>query len=167
MGSSSEIDECINIFKKEDIGLYKRKLKISYRYLEKCVKTIKNNLHSEDNNDSIDIYIYTKLAFSLLVASDFYATSEFMKGVTIEEFGEIHNIEEFYKDYKNTEVLKSIRKYEVQEYKKEKDLLRENNINILRTEMFLDCEGELINNIDNDIFFLEAPTGSGKSNVSI
>lgn len=167
VGSSSEIDECINIFKKEDIGLYKRKLKISYRYLEKCVKTIKNNLHSEDNNDSIDIYIYTKLAFSLLVASDFYATSEFMKGVTIEEFGEIHNIEEFYKDYKNTEVLKSIRKYEVQEYKKEKDLLRENNINILRTEMFLDCEGELINNIDNDIFFLEAPTGSGKSNVSL
>lgn len=167
VGSSSEIDECINIFKEEDIGLYKKKLKISYRYLEKSVKTIKNNLHSEDINELIDIYIYTKFAFSLLVASDFYATSEFMSGVKIEEFGEIHNIEEFYRDYKNTDVYKSIRKYEIQEYTKKKDLLEEKNINILRTEMFLDCERELIKNIDNDIFFLEAPTGSGKSNVSL
>ena len=33
--------------------------------------------------------------------------------------------------------------------------------------MFLDAENELFRNLNSDIFFLEAPTGSGKSNVSI
>lgn len=33
--------------------------------------------------------------------------------------------------------------------------------------MFLDAEKELVKNIKDDVFFLEAPTGSGKSNVSM
>ena len=33
-------------------------------------------------------------------------------------------------------------------YKKEKDLSKEKDINVLRTEMFLDSEKELIKNID-------------------
>ena len=33
--------------------------------------------------------------------------------------------------------------------------------------MFLECEKNLIENMDKKIFFLEAPTGSGKSNMSV
>lgn len=40
-------------------------------------------------------------------------------------------------------------------------------INILRTEMFLDSENVLMNNTDKNIFYLEAPTGSGKSNMAM
>lgn len=165
--SSSQIEECIDVFKDDEMNLYERKLKIDYKFLEKCAKKIKSNIESRDVNRAIDIYIYVKLVFSLLVASDFYATSEFMNGIKLEDFGEIHNIEEFYNDYKETSVYKSIREYEDYNYLKEKDLSKEKNINILRNEMFLDAEKELIKNISNNIFFLEAPTGSGKSNVSL
>ena len=33
--------------------------------------------------------------------------------------------------------------------------------------MYLDAENELSDNIDKNIFYLEAPTGSGKSNTSM
>ena len=39
-------------------------------------------------------------------------------------------------------------------------------INVLRTEMFLETEYNLKKNIDSKIFYLEAPTGSGKSNTA-
>ncbi|ETJ29679.1 Crispr-associated helicase Cas3, partial [human gut metagenome] len=32
--------------------------------------------------------------------------------------------------------------------------------------MFLDAERELLKNIDENVYFLEAPTGSGKSNTA-
>jgi CRISPR-associated endonuclease/helicase Cas3 len=35
-------------------------------------------MDKKDAESSINIYIYVKLVFSLLIASDFYATSEFM-----------------------------------------------------------------------------------------
>ena len=113
------------------------------------------------------MFTYIKLLHSLLVASDFYATSEFMENIKIDEFGDINDIQNFYNDYKKSEIYKKIREYEESKYYKEKDLFKEENINILRTEMFLDSEKELIKNIHNNIFFLESPTGSGKSNTSM
>lgn len=164
---NEEVLKCINIFSNENIKLYNKKFNLNYNILENIIKAIKNNYKNKDINNSIDNYLYVKLCYSLLVASDFYATSEFMNGVVIEGFGEIYNIEGFYKQYKETEVYKSIRNYELNKYQNKKDLIKEKNINVLRTEMFLDSEKELIKNIDKDIFFLEAPTGSGKSNVSL
>ena len=164
---NEEVLKCINIFSDKNIKLYNKKFNLNYNILENIIKAIKNNYKNKDINNSIDNYLYVKLCYSLLVASDFYATSEFMNGVVIEGFGEIYNIEGFYKQYKETEVYKSIRNYELNKYQNKKDLIREKNINVLRTEMFLDSEKELIENIDNNIFFLEAPTGSGKSNVSL
>lgn len=164
---NSEVLECINIFSNKNNDLYKECFKLNYNILEKLVNALKKKYKNKDINKSIDDYLYVKLCYSLLVASDFYATSEFMNGVHLDEFGEIYNIEEFYKYYKETEVYKSIREYEKNKYQINKDLKAERNINILRTEMFLDSERELINNIDKDIFYLEAPTGSGKSNVSL
>lgn len=164
---NKEVLECIKLFTNKDIKLYKREFKLNYNILENLIRVIKNNYKNKEINKSIDDYLYVKLCYSLLVASDFYATSKFMNGVSIEDYGEIYNIEDFYKYYKETEVYKSIREYEVNKYQNNKNLLEEKNINVLRTEMFLDSERELINNIDKDIFFLEAPTGSGKSNVSL
>jgi CRISPR-associated endonuclease/helicase Cas3 len=164
---NKEVLECIKLFTNKDSKLYKKDFKLNYNILENLIKVMKNNYKNKDMNKAIDDYLYVKLCYSLLVASDFYATSEFMNKVSIEDYGEIYNIEDFYKYYKETEVYKSIRNYEIKEYKNNKNLLEEKNINILRIEMFLDSEKELINNIDNDIFFLEAPTGSGKSNVSL
>lgn len=113
------------------------------------------------------VYTYQRLMMSLVFASDFYATSEFMNGVEIKNFGDIDDINKFYKIYKKTDIYKSIKKYENESYGKRTDFSNEKNINILRTEMFLDSEKSLEQNIKENILYLEAPTGCGKSNVSM
>ena len=120
-----------------------------------------------DREKALIVYTYERLLYSVLVACDYYATTEFMSGVEIKNFGDINEINEFYDVYKNTYVYKSIRDYENNDYKSKTSFDHVKDINILRDEMFLDSERELINNINNNIFFLEAPTGSGKSNVSM
>lgn len=165
--SGDEAEACVEIFSNNNIDFYKREYEMVIKKFKGIIEFLKGKMDKKDEENSINIYIYVKLVFSLLVASDFYATSEFMSGTKLENFGEIHGIDEFYNKYKETEVYNSIRSYENNKYEKTKDLLKEKNINVLRTEMFLDAERELIKNIDNNIFFLEAPTGSGKSNVSL
>lgn len=157
----------IEFFNENQKYMYDIEVNISPKKIYNKCKTAKKYLDKNTKEESVYIYTYVKLLYSLLVASDFYATSEFMNGIDIDEFGEIKNINEFYDIYKETKIYKSIRDYEKNEYNKEKDLSNENNINILRTEMFLDSEKNLIKNLDKNIFYLEAPTGSGKSNTSM
>jgi len=149
--------------------VYMNKFILSKNIVKKvCKYIVKSYIPNISKEETIYLYAYEKLLYSLLVACDFYATTEFMNGAQLNEFGEIAAINEFYDIYKNTNVYKSIRKYENEEYYKDKKYLKnEKNINILRNEMFLDAEKELSKNMNEDIFFLEAPTGSGKSNVSM
>ncbi len=147
--------------------VYNKEFNRSTKVMSKKCINVKNTLIKNSKEESIYIYTYVKLLFSLLVACDFYATTEFMNNLELNEFGEISDISTFYDLYKEGEIYKSIRNYEVNEYKKEKNLKNEKDINVLRTEMFLDAEKELSKNLDSEIFFLEAPTGSGKSNVSM
>ena len=159
--------KAIEFFNENYRDIYKNEVDMSSKKLYKKCNNVRKWLSKNNKEESIYIYTYTKLLYSLLVACDFYATGEFMNGVEIKEFGEISDISEFYNIYKDSLIYKSIRNYEKNEYKKEKDLCNEKNINVLRSEMFLDAEKELVENIRNDVFFLEAPTGSGKSNVSM
>lgn len=111
-------------------------------------------------------YTYGRLLYSLLVASDYYATTEFMSGLEIKDFGELHYIDEMIAAYGKTSVLKAIRKYETDRYPNTA-LQKEENINHLRSELFLDVEKSFLQNSEHDIFYLEAPTGSGKSNMAV
>lgn len=120
--------------------------------------------------DKKGIYLYglTRLLYSILLASDYYATSEYMKGVEIKDFGEVDKCSEIINIYEQGDVQKSIRNYEKTNYhQSSKSLKDEKDINILRTEMFLDAEYELKKNMDASVFYLEAPTGSGKSNTAM
>lgn len=157
----------IDIFNKEYSTFYKRNFNRNAKKLYKSIRKVKSRLLNLDREKSIGIYIYSKFLYSLLVASDFYSTSEFMNGLELNEFGEISNIDEFYNVYKNTDLHKQIRKYERDKYGNIKNLSQEKNINVLRTEMFLDSENNLNKNLKEKLFFLEAPTGSGKSNVAL
>ena len=76
-------------------------------------------------------------------------------------------MDEFCRQYYGTEIYHGIRKYEQEKYLKEKDLRKEENMNIMRTELFLDAEQELKKHMDQNVFFVEAPTGSGKSNLAV
>lgn len=125
---------------------------------------LKTNMSNKDFN--ICCFIYERLILSILYACDYYATTEFMNGVELRDIGIISDINEFYDIYKKSTVYQSIRKYEQNFYMTKTDFSDVKDINILRNELFLDAEKNLINNIDSNIFYLEAPTGSGKSNVA-
>ena len=122
----------------------------------------------EENRKRVYLYGFTRLLYSMLIASDYYATSEYMKGVEIQNFGEIEKCDQIINIYEQSSVQKNIRSYEETYYPRNQEALeRETDINVLRTELFLDAECELKKNIDASVFYLEAPTGSGKSNTAM
>lgn len=108
-------------------------------------------------------YTYVRFVYSLLVTCDYYATTEFNEQVAMQSFGSIQNIEQIMKEFEKTEVNQSIRQYEKKEYFFGKEVY---TMNALRAELFLDAEKELRQHIHRSIFYLEAPTGSGKSNTA-
>ena len=109
---------------------------------------------------SKEIYIYTRLIYSILVAADFYATTDYMNGYKTK----LPRIDQndLIKIYNNSKLIKDIRKSQ-----KSKSYEKKENINDLRTKIFLNAEKNLEKESDKNIFFLEAPTGSGKSNTAM
>ena len=170
-------------FKKTFYNEYKNYSKQRYLYedysinfdiddlaIESIFKLVYKTLEEIENSEiwsCIDIYIYTKLLFSLLVTSDFYATSNYMTGKSIDDFGTIKDYKKLDSIYKDGKVLKTIYQYKGYLNGEGENPFKENDINLLRTEIFLEAEKNLIKNKEENIFYLEAPTGSGKTNTSI
>ncbi len=105
-----------------------------------------------------EFFILNKFLFSLIISSDYYATTQYMAGIPTDNFGTILKekkilLLETFEDYK---IVKNIR------YNNDIE-----GINILRSKMFLEAEQNLKDNLDKNIFYLEAPTGSGKTITSI
>lgn len=106
----------------------------------------------------INMYILCKLLYSCIITADFYATYDYMSGKEIKF--EIEKQDKLFEKYENSDLIKNIRKYAKEEIKLEE-------INKLRSDMFLETESNLKNNLEKNIFYLEAPTGAGKTNMAI
>lgn len=116
---------------------------------------------------AVSFYTYERFLYSVLVTCDYYATSEFMQEIVMEEFGNAHDMDSFYKAFEDTDINRSIRKYEKEQYPAgDEELMEVSDINILRNEIFLDSEREFKKHKEERIYYLEAPTGSGKSNMA-
>ncbi|MGO3751982.1 MAG: CRISPR-associated helicase Cas3' [Peptoniphilaceae bacterium] len=114
----------------------------------------------KDKELAINLYIYQRFIFSLLVHSDVLATVDFIQNRRIENFGLINNIEDYRKEFEDNKITKSIRNY--QKTNENRNIYKE--INDLRSEIFLEAE----KNIGKEnIYQLEAPTGAGKTQTSI
>jgi CRISPR-associated endonuclease/helicase Cas3 len=124
-------------------------------------------IRNSDRDAIIAAYIYSRLAYSVLAASDYYSTTEFINEIEIGELGQIGDIDELVKDFEASDIMKSIRRYEKESYGRKNEFADVTDINVMRSEMFLDAEKSLQEIRCKDIFYLEAPTGSGKSNVAI
>ena len=100
-----------------------------------------------------EFYILNKLLFSLLVSSDYYATTEYMTDIKSEDFGLF-----------NTD-LKAKLSSKIEMFKNA--FPEPEGINTLRSKMLKETEEVLNKNYDKNIYYLEAPTGSGKTITSI
>lgn len=156
--------DVIEVFMEGKCEAYEKKFRLNSGNLSDILK-VKDNIEwcIEKN---IALYTYMKVMYSLLVASDYYATTEFMTQKEIKQYGTLDKIEKWVDIYENTSLMKKIRKYQKEEYPK-KELKKERNINTLRNEMLIDAENILKENENRFIFYLEAPTGSGKSNMAM
>ena len=140
--------------------LEKENITIFFNFIETYIseRKKKKNISSQE---AMSIFVFTKMMFSLLVASDYYSTNEFMQEIKYEDFGNMGNIDTIKKEYENSEIIKSIRD------KEKNGIPNDEDINNFRTKIFLEAEKNLEKNKENNIFFLEAPTGSGKSNTAL
>ena len=122
-----------------------------------CFKHFKEN-----NNVEIALYAYIRLLYSLLISSDYYATSEYENYIKMKDYGSRCNMSEMNEVYEQSELVKTIRAFNPADYEDDGQ-----DINILRKCMFYEAEDNLMRNSEKNIFFLEAPTGGGKSNIAV
>ena len=133
-----------------DMGIIRRKRRRINEYIK-----------SKSRKQQVYLYGYMRLLYSTLVAVDYYATAEYMTDMKMNNLGNIAKFDEIMNIYESTELHQLIRSYIPNE-----NLNQIKDINRLRTEIFLEAENGLLENLDKNIFYLEAPTGSGKSNTA-
>jgi CRISPR-associated endonuclease/helicase Cas3 len=159
------------------LKLFKNELTKNTKYLMLNISNVidKAAKKFEANEGSyFSLYALLKLNFSLLTASDYYATNDFMGDMPVNDFGLIDGNfkEQLFQNFINNKVADYNGKlYEKLEYYNELDFseLQERNnknLNQLRQKMAAEAITTLRQNIDKKLFYLEAPTGGGKTNMS-
>lgn len=122
-----------------------------------------NRFYDLWNMEADEFYILNKLLFSLIVTCDYYATYNYISGIKAD--GRYIKESSLWKQkYQSGELYKKIHECKSRVISKN---IRDLDMNGLRTRIFLEAEKGLVSNVDNNIFYLEAPTGSGKTNTSI
>ncbi|MBI4810905.1 MAG: CRISPR-associated endonuclease Cas3'', partial [Ignavibacteriales bacterium] len=141
---------------------------------------LKNILEKKDkvfgllNNtkSSFNLYTLIKLNSSLLTASDYYATNEFMLEIKCDDFGIIDDelqkklYEGVYSISYNHDLLERKDNYKRESFENLQSISNQ-NINLLRQKLSCEVLSNLERNKDKRLFYIEAPTGSGKTNLSV
>lgn len=148
--------------------------------LLKKLKDLKNANKFKDFERSEALYQLIRLNSSLLTASDYLATNEYMNAFSIENFGilnreRIDSLYDFVTQEEWIDKAKGKKSFNKKTYD-ELDTLDLNikpaeasfvNLNLLRQQMATEAIRNLRNNSKRNLFFLEAPTGGGKTNISM
>ncbi len=131
--------------------------------------------------NSFSLYALVRLSFSLLTASDYLASGEYMTGNVVKDFGVLteKRINELYDFVTQSDFLKNdqtVKKnYNKGTYEKLNHAVEiknpkeknNDNLNLLRQEMALEVIQNIRANSDKNLFYIEAPTGGGKTNLSM
>lgn len=168
LSGSEGINLCNNLY------IYVSKLNIEID--EKIHQVLINNLKNINFIKHKEYYILSKSLFSLLIISDYYATAQFMnygnkKGLVYNDFGLIDDNfrNKVYKEFYSRQYVKGIENKKKSDFKSFDELQEKSNKNLneLRNKLFVEVRENLLNNIDKNLFYIEAPTGAGKTNLSI
>jgi CRISPR-associated endonuclease/helicase Cas3 len=125
-----------------------------------------------NTKSSFNLYTIIKLNSSLLTASDYYATNEFMLGIKCGDYGIINDklrkkIDEgVYSISYNHDLLERKDNYQREPFENLQSISNQ-NINLLRQKLSCEVLSNLERNKDKRLFYIEAPTGSGKTNLSV
>lgn len=117
------------------------------------------------------LYALTRLNFSLLTASDYLATSEYMNQQPINSLGLIDS------DLREKVIFAAVNSHSynsdayslsISDYKSENPLEKSGeNLNLVRKNMAVELLRNIKINTHQNLFYLEAPTGGGKTNLSM
>jgi CRISPR-associated endonuclease/helicase Cas3 len=132
--------------------------------------------------NSFSLYSLVRLSFSLLTASDYLASNQYMNGdgekLIINDLGtlsleRINRLFDFVStsdllkngkiNYNKATYLQLEQGYNPQNPKKQNN----ENLNLLRQKMALEVIKNIRANSDKNLFYIEAPTGGGKTNLSM
>ncbi|HAK80758.1 MAG TPA: hypothetical protein DCM71_28590 [Runella sp.] len=142
------------------------------------LKTAFEKLDSANLFTSFSLYSLVRLSFSLLTASDYLASSQYMTGIEIKDFGvlSLERINELFDFVSTSNILLNGKVnynkatyqqlevgYELQNPREQSN----DNLNVLRQEMALEVIRNIRANSDKNLFYIEAPTGGGKTNLSM
>ncbi|WP_394922905.1 CRISPR-associated helicase Cas3' [uncultured Robinsoniella sp.] len=161
-----EIGYLLDVLEQTGLKGYNGLRSLSSNSVSKSVNKYLNIKQRMNREQDIIYFFYMRYLYSVLVACDYYATTDYMEDVQIKEFGTIQSADIFREPYECSELLQKIRNYE-KERTEDRVIDGSNEINNMRSEMFLDAEAALRCNPEESIYFLESPTGSGKSNTAM
>ena len=149
----------------------------------------KNRLFSSifdyiENNQDV-LFLLSKSLFSLLIISDYYATAQFMNYGNCQEleyndFGLVNKtfVDKIYKEFYTDKFDKNKKQITFnqllgnksnEDFKDFSELQNKSNgnLNHLRNKLFVEVRTNLRENLEKNLFYIEAPTGAGKTNLSL
>jgi CRISPR-associated endonuclease/helicase Cas3 len=124
----------------------------------------KRNNRFPNKHSPFPFYVLTKLLYSTMVASDFYATNDFDTGrkMQFRYFSKENELQPLLDAFQNTDIYRGVQAFRINP-----ESNKINPINKLRSSLFDETEKQLLLNLDQYLYYLEAPTGSGKTYMSI
>ena len=167
--SIKNLDEFLNLFKSPLISEEKETFNDIIGNIELTFKQISE---LKLDFDYFPLFALLKLNWSLLTAADYYATSEYMNNLKVNDFGLLDEklretiFENFVKRKSyNRELLEKQQDY-LQINPEQLDKSPE-SLNILRQRLGAEILAGIEKYKNEQIFYIEAPTGGGKTNLSM
>jgi CRISPR-associated endonuclease/helicase Cas3 len=141
---------------------YDEEINIDFDMILRLYNSCQQHIINKATSKNELLYIYLNITYSQLVNADIRATYEFLNGYRIKD-NTINksDVENMKTTYESTDIYKYIKSYN------ENKQNYNNELNKLRNDIFLEVDSELDHNINNHLFFIDAPTGAGKSNISL
>lgn len=183
--------ESNEIESKDDLKQFLKSFEISKDFVEihKKEKRVFSCIYDYIEVNQEILFLLSKSLFSLLIISDYYATAQFMNYGNIKElkyndFGLIDDsfrnkiYTEFYTDKFNSNKKQitfnqNLKDKTNSDFKNFEDLHEKSNENLnhLRNKLFVEVRTNLQNTLaktpNQNLFYIEAPTGAGKTNLSL
>lgn len=122
---------------------------------------------------SFSLFTLIKLNFSILTAADYLATHEYMSGEKTSDLGVFNNperIEQIISNLRTTHAHNRSTFLNIENFEFQEENLRKKskvNLNKLRQEMAVELVQTIRKHLNQYLFYLEAPTGGGKTNLSM